>query len=229
MIPYDLIRSKRKSIVIIVKNDKVTVKAPLRTDVKWIDKFVVDKESWIRRKLQESAARSTSLADILSGTSFLYMGERLQPYVNDRATFSVDRNFLLIPKRYCEQSTGMLANTKEAHAAMKRFYRRIAKPYLENRLHALSVELKLSYTQFSLTNAKGKWGSCDAKNRIRLNWHLIMLPSDVIDYVIIHELMHTVEHNHSPAFWQSVARIYPRYKEAKRCLKDVGALIELYS
>ena len=227
MTPYTLIRSKRKSIAVYIKNGSVTVKAPLRTKTDRIEAFVASKERWIARKLHAWSERQAMLSDIVSYQRFLYLGERLQPMVVDRRSFSVQNNALLIPSKYA--ANGTLAITEVAMSALKRFYRKLADAYLSERLHEIAHDLGFSYTQFALTGAKGKWGSCDSRNRIRLNWHLVLLQSDVSDYVIVHELMHTVAHNHSRAFWEGVARFYPSYKEAIACLKDVSALIELYA
>ncbi|MDE6398384.1 MAG: M48 family metallopeptidase [Clostridiales bacterium] len=226
MMQYTLIRCKRKSIAVYVKDGVVTVKAPLKTDLKVIEAFVTSKERWIANKLRVWSERQAALADILSRECFLYLGERLYPIVAERGSFSVQNNALMVTAKYFENGT--VAQTEAAISALKRFYRKLANAYLSERLHEIARDLGLSYTQFALTGAKGKWGSCDSRNRIRLNWHLVLLQSDLSDYVIVHELMHTVEHNHSRAFWAGVARFYPPYKEAIACLKEVGALIELY-
>lgn len=225
MIDYTLIRAKRRSITICIKAGAVVVKAPLKTDMGIIETFIASKSSWIRKKLRESERRMENLADVLRRENFLYLGERLYPYPSESRSFSIRENRLFIPKKYF--TDGFLNKTETFFSALKKFYRNQAQKYLEERLSELSQDLDLTYTEFGLTNARTKWGSCDSKNRIRLNWHLIMLQKSLIDYVIIHELVHTVEHNHSRAFWNRVALHYPAYKEAIACLKEVGALIEL--
>lgn len=227
MIEYTLVRAKRKSIAIYVKDGVVTVKAPLKTDTKIIETFVHSKQVWIERKLREGTARRAVYADVLAGKSFLYLGMRLSVVPSSRKTFALQDGKLSAPQMYLENDTVQL--NENITQALKRFYRRLANSYLAERLQEVSEAVGLPYTRFCLTNARGKWGSCDSYNRIRLNWHLILLPKNLIDYVIMHELVHTVEHNHSQKFWQRVAQLYPSYKEAIVCLKDVGILIELYA
>jgi predicted metal-dependent hydrolase len=75
--------------------------------------------------------------------------------------------------------------------------------------------LRLSY-------AASLWGSCNTRGVVSINWRLIQMPLHLIDYVVAHELSHLIEMNHSPAFWQTVGRIYPEYREARKELKKLG-------
>ncbi len=226
MIPYTLYRAKRKTIAIYVKNGAVTVKAPMRTDIKIIEAFLINKHEWIEKKLRDLHAREVAYADVLSGKSFLYLGKRLRPMPTDRKSFALGDDVLFVPATYYGND-GVLLNDVVA-SMLKRLYKRQATVYLSARMREISAAIQLPYTKFSLTSAKTKWGSCDSCGHIRLNWHLMLLPKAWIDYVIVHELVHTIEHNHSSAFWQQVARFYPSYKEVIACLKKVGILIELY-
>ncbi|MCX6807530.1 MAG: M48 family metallopeptidase, partial [Patescibacteria group bacterium] len=78
------------------------------------------------------------------------------------------------------------------------------------------------YKQIRVTSAKKRWGSCSHKGNISFSWRLIMATPSIIDYVIVHELAHLREYNHSKKFWQFVAKIIPYYKEQRKWLKDNG-------
>ena len=223
---YTLSRSKRKNITICVKDGRVTVKAPLKTDIKVIDGFVASKEKWLARKLRENSERQKRYEDVFAGREFMHLGERFLPCVTDKKRIWSSCKNLFIPQEF--YYNGVLIISDLFVAAIKKYYMRKAKKYLGTRLAELSEHYGFSYKKFSLTNAKTKWGSCDSANRIKLNWRLIMLHKGLIDYVIVHELTHTVEHNHSRNFWNGVAAIYPRYKEAIACLKEAGTLINLW-
>lgn len=223
---YSVSRSKRKSITIYVKYGKISVRAPLKTDFKVIDNFVASKERWILRKLAESSDRMKRYSDVFEGREFPYFGKRLVPRVTDKKRIWSNDEYLFVPQEF--YSNGVFVCSDLFLAAVKKYYMREAKSYLGERLKEIGEHYGFSYSNFSLTNAKSKWGSCDSANRIRLNWRLIMLPKSLCDYVAVHELMHTVEHNHSRNFWKGVATIYPRYKEAISCLKDAGMLINLW-
>ena len=101
----------------------------------------------------------------------------------------------------------------------------LAKEHLTRRTRELAQMTQSRINQIRVKDHKSKWGSCSNKSNINLNWHLILLNPALIDYVIIHELMHLREMNHSPRFWQWVERFYPSYKEAEKQLKAHGWLI----
>lgn len=224
MIPYTLARSKRKTIAVYIKNGAVSVRAPYRVSDKAVADFVASKTDWIERKLRESARRNEKFRDVFELRRLPYLGGQMRIAPCERKTFAFSDGVLSSPVAYC--ADGNLRNEPQVRAALARLYKRLSKAYLGERLQALSAATGMRFSSFALTNAKGKWGSCDTKDRIRLNWHLLLLPKGLIDYVLLHELSHTVQHNHSRRFWECVRRWYPRYKEAVACLKETGVLID---
>ncbi|MDR1061142.1 MAG: M48 family metallopeptidase, partial [Clostridiales bacterium] len=96
-------------------------------------------------------------------------------------------------------------------SALIRIYRRLAKQSLSERLWEYAALMGVSPASMRITGAKTRWGSCSGKNSINFSWRLIMAPNDVIDYVVVHELAHIRQHNHSPAFWAVVAKYMPDY------------------
>jgi predicted metal-dependent hydrolase len=90
------------------------------------------------------------------------------------------------------------------------------------RVAALSRSLDLTVSGVGLSNARTQWGSCSASGRIRLNWRLMLLPAHLLDYVVAHEVAHRRELNHSVRFWDVVATLYPRYREARRELSALS-------
>lgn len=101
------------------------------------------------------------------------------------------------------------------------WYRSESKKVILERLKAVSSKFGLSYRSVKITGAKTRWGSCGRKGNLNFSWRLVAAPPEVIDYVIIHELAHTLEPNHSRKFWQTVARFCPDYKEKRVRLKTV--------
>ncbi|MCY3781235.1 MAG: SprT family zinc-dependent metalloprotease [Chloroflexi bacterium] len=99
--------------------------------------------------------------------------------------------------------------------AVLRFYRELAKAYLPPRVAQLAAEYDFTYNKLRIKNQKTRWGSCSAKGNINLNLRLMMAPVDAIDYVIIHELCHLEELNHSPKFWLLVESLCPDYRKLK--------------
>ena len=109
--------------------------------------------------------------------------------------------------------------------ALARFMQRRAADYLPARLAFWSGRMGLQPSRVGLSSARRRWGSCTASGRIRLNWRLMQAPPDVIDYVVIHELAHLAELNHSPRFWAVVETFCPAWKQQRDWLKRHGALL----
>ncbi len=104
---------------------------------------------------------------------------------------------------------------------IKRFYKTEAKDYISKRLEELSIKTGLKYKSLNIKWFESKWGHCDSLCNIVISAKLMTQPKDVIDYVLIHELSHTVHHNHSEHFWNLVAYHCPNYREYKKLLKEL--------
>jgi predicted metal-dependent hydrolase len=99
-------------------------------------------------------------------------------------------------------------------------WRKEAKRHLPQKLSELSRKYNLPFNKVVIKNNKSRWGSCSSKNNINLSLHLMRLPDHLIDYILIHELVHTVHRNHSKKFWKDLEKYYPDAKKADRELKD---------
>ncbi len=104
----------------------------------------------------------------------------------------------------------------------ERRIRQFAHDTLPQRLMALAAAHDLVVTRVSIRNPKARWGSCSRDGHICLSWRLVRMPDWVCDYVLVHELMHLKQMNHSPAYWALVAAAYPNYDEARRWLRANG-------
>ncbi|MBL8159582.1 M48 family metallopeptidase [Candidatus Saccharibacteria bacterium] len=104
------------------------------------------------------------------------------------------------------------------HKAIKKALKAEAMQYLPERIHGFAREYGFSFERLRYSTANGRWGSCSTSGTISLNIWLMSLPYDLIDYVLIHELAHTRQMNHSPAFWGIVRRCLPDYAERKKTL-----------
>ena len=100
-----------------------------------------------------------------------------------------------------------------------KLYKLIAKEHITRRVAHFAHKMKVNPTAIRITSAKTRWGSCSGKNSVNFSWKLIMADDDTIDYVVVHELAHITEHNHSSKFWKIVEGIVPDYKEKKEKLK----------
>lgn len=208
---YQLIRSKRKTLSLQVNNQaELIVRAPNLLPIEKIEQFVVEKSSWIDKKLTAATTKIPKKPYYQNNENFLYLGNSYPLMISSK--FSAKLNF-----------NGVKFKTKQANRAQfltwyKNSFREIALP----RLMYYAKTHKLNYQQVRLKSQKTLWGSCSSVNNINLNYLLIQAPINVIDYVIVHELCHTVHKNHSKDFWQLVESILPNYKASKSWLKSKG-------
>lgn len=223
MITPDLIlKGNRKSITLtVLKDGRVVVKAPTRVSDVLINKFIVDKQRWLASKLSLIAGTNEQFLDCMEYKKTLLYGEKLLIVFDDCKSINADFNSqkLVVPEKY---------QSKDYKAKIVSWYKAEAKRVLFERLKYISSKIKLTALNIKLTNAKGKWGSCSSKKEIALNWKMLMLPPDVIDYIIIHELCHLKEMNHSQNFWQTVESFLPHYKNSRSKLKKYNFVLELY-
>lgn len=211
---YNLIRSKRKTIAIrVTKEGLVEVRAPLKTRQKTIDEFVLSKEEWIQKNIEKiNQLQETRRAFSLNyGDEILLRGKAytLVEGLGEMAGF--DGHCFYIPKG--------LSEDERKHVVVQ-IYKRIAKQFLVDRTMFFGKKLGLIPASVKVNSAKTRWGSCSSKNSINFSWRLIMATDEVIDYVIVHELAHIRELNHSPMFWGVVGSILPDYKTRQKMLKE---------
>jgi predicted metal-dependent hydrolase len=109
-----------------------------------------------------------------------------------------------------------------ADLAFEHWYREQAREILNERVNFFAREHGFQYTKIGITSARTRWGSCSASGSLNFSWRLIQAPIEVVDYVVVHELVHTVHHNHSKKYWNRVKQILPNYMECRKWLRKNG-------
>lgn len=221
-VAYQLIRSRRKTISIIVMPDaSVVVRAPLRAPKAVIAGFVEQKRRWIadKREIMLKRAEAHRPSEPANGEEFMYLGRRLMLAVSG----SVQRveavgSTLAFP-------AAMLG---DAEAVLRRWYIDEAARVVTERVNHWMQRTGIYASSLGVTGARRRWGSCSTNGALNFAWRLVMAPVDVVDYVVVHELAHIEHPNHSKAFWARVAEIMPDYKAKLKWLKDNSALLKLF-
>lgn len=214
-------RQDRKTLAISISRDgKVIVKAPFSMPLLEIQRFVNEKQAWIDAKLRAVKNSLNENSDIISYQNFLFLGTRHKPYWADikQPIFDAENRFL-IPKNLAET---------DALKAIARFYKQNAKRILSQRAKTIADTMEVKLGAVRLSNAKSRWGSCSSSGLISFNWRLIMLPTRLIDYVLVHELAHLMHMNHSDRFWAMVGRYIPDYNILRKDLKGYAFLLNLF-
>ncbi len=122
-------------------------------------------------------------------------------------------------KRVIEENQNRVYRSKEEVTALKRQAREV----LTKKSDDYKEILHVNYTRIRIGDQKTRWGSCSSKGTISYNWRLILMPERIQNYVVVHELCHLLEMNHSPAFWKKVSEVLPDYQSSRKWLKEHGS------
>ncbi|MCL2355879.1 MAG: M48 family metallopeptidase [Defluviitaleaceae bacterium] len=209
---YTLTRSRRKTVVIYVRGGAVEVRAPLRMPEDEIDRFVAEKEEWILKILakQRIQVENKKSFAVNYGSFVTFRGN--QYAIASRSGLGFDGEFFCVPPDLTPQ---------QIKAICIQIYRRLAKEHISNRVAAFAAQMNAVPAVVKINGAMKRWGSCSSKKSLNFSWRLIMADDSVIDYVVVHELAHLVEMNHSARFWAVVATVLPDYPARKLRLKEL--------
>lgn len=218
--------SRRKTVAISVGFDGVRVLAPPDLDDDRILEIVWKKGPWLLRK--QAAYRELGGApsphEFVSGETFRYLGRpyRLKVVIDEAAVLTriVARGASLVAPVL--PGTNPMVRRSAVRSALRHWYRDHAKTHFPVRAASMGELLGIGPPEVDVVDQSKRWGSCDARGRIRLNWRLIMAPMTLVDYVIAHETCHVLEHNHSRRFWRSLETIMPDYENRVRQLDRLG-------
>jgi len=213
-----LIRSNRRTLALIVELDgSVTVRAPRRASRKAIEAFVADKADWIAHKQARAkvlaAERRALEKTYREGETHLYLG---QAYPLRRPAGAGKR------VAFDEHAFSLPADCPEPAAAFERWYRRAARALLQERVAVLAATHGYTVKRVRITGARTRWGSCSSTGSLNFSWRLVQAPPDVVDYVVVHELVHLEHPNHSKVFWRRVAELCPDYAAQRAWLRTHG-------
>ena len=217
---YKLIFSGRKTLSLTVERDRsVVVRAPSGTALERIERFVQARKHWIIEKQShpQKYHPPSPIKELVSGEGALYLGQtyRLDVRSDESAQVRLDGKYLVCGARH--------SDLKEL---LRDWFIERAKETILPRVEFYAQRMGASYNAVMISDMKYRWGSCTPRKNLNFNWRLIKAPMHVLDYVIVHELAHILEHNHSPRFWQHVKTQLPSFHEGKAWLKKHGERLE---
>ena len=216
---YQLERRQRRTVGLKITENGLVIHAPKRISQSHLESIIVLKADWIRKKLETLIENKMPEMQWRHGETLLFMGNTV--------TLAVEHD---IRSKAVEYEPGVLQLVMPNHHDQNLIARKVIQWYKKQalvdftrRLEIFSSKLGVSFSSFNLSNAGSRWGSCNSRKEIRLNWRLLQAPPHIINYVVCHELAHLKEMNHSAKFWATVASIYPDYKLAEKELKALSA------
>ncbi len=222
-ITYTIKRSpRRKKLTITVERDRsVIVNAPESTSEEKIHEIVQSKRYWIYEKIRHTQKYNKLPhppgKELVNGESALYLGRYYQIEIIQSGTTEVQfEQRFLIPK-------SLIGKQQEV---MRNWYIERAKEKILPRVKMFATNLGVKFTDTKIVDSRYRWGSCTTKNNITINWRLIKAPMYVVDYVIVHELAHLLESNHTPQFWNIIRVQSPRMEQARQWLLEHGQILE---
>ena len=222
MIEAKVIRSKRRSIAIqITSQGEIVIRAPIKCSEKIIEKAINERIDWIEKHKQKILKNKEQNSEILSYDKVLFLGATQNVIFQEKAKFQHIENNFIIPKKYEDLEL-------KIKRLITKFMIKEAEFYFKSRVEHYSNEMKLIPKSLKICNSKRIWGSCSKTADLKLNWRLIMLNPELIDYVIVHEFSHMIEFNHSKNFWKLVENILKDYKIRRALLKKNDYLLSLY-
>ena len=214
-INYELIKKNRRTISLKITPKGLVVNAPILMANYKIDQLLQKKSQWIQKKLLLTSYNEEPF-EIQNGVKFKILDKELV------VTLKAGVNNISIEGSRFFISFKNLSD----HHKLKKFFliwiKIYALKYFTERVKNLCKKNNLKVQATLISNAKTRWGTCNTRKEIRLNWRLIQSPKYVIDYVICHELSHLKFMNHSRDFWQQVQLLFPNYKKAEMYLKENG-------
>jgi len=199
------------------------VTAPKNMDMAVIEGFIEKKHNWIVTKLNKyNRAVRSATEPMEDGITTSYLGNRVTVVIQHKedkpAMVRLEKDRLLVNLNHSGEEPAVMIDN---------WYRFQMNVMLKEKLEFWSNRMQLKYSGFSIRGQRTRWGSCSRKGNLSFNWKLIKTPEEVMDYVIIHELAHIREMNHSARFWKLVAQYCPEYKLYRRWLRNHDELLAI--
>ncbi|MGE3075059.1 MAG: M48 family metallopeptidase [Dehalococcoidia bacterium] len=231
MIPCSIVRSKRRRKTISIRvsaESGVRVAVPMATSEAFIRDLVAKRSSWILKRLAAEASAVAPARRFVSGETLPYLGEEhpllVETSTSRRVAFEfIGDAFRLFVPPFLE---GEARETVLRRAVLK-WYREQSESAVTRSATLWSAEMHLSPKAVLVRDQRRRWGSCGPDGTLRFNWRLVLAPPAILDFVVVHELAHLAQRNHSPAFWGVVEKYLPDHKSRRKWLRENGTRLNV--
>lgn len=231
---FKIIRSSRKTIGIIINADQeLIVRSPEKISLRKIKSLLKEKEDWILKKLKKMAEIKAPPAarDFISGEPLLYLGREYKLKIIAELNLK-EMEVELDQQNFIIKYPAELENNKEQRKTVVReilisWYRSQAEEEIYKLINVHKKNLNVEPNNVVIKKQRKRWGSCSTKRNLNFNWKIIMAPAAVIEYLVVHELVHLIHPNHSKDFWQAVEKLIPDYQEKKEWLRINGRRLSI--
>ena len=215
-----IIRSRRRTIALeVTPAATLIVRAPLRASISYIEDVIRQKSRWILRKQDQMKRRLPAPChEYTEGELFLYLGRSYPLHIVEGETMAIERSDKLYVSRRLMPHIGI---------ELKRWYIEEARRELQTRCMWFSLQTGYIPAAIRITDARKRWGSCTHKGSINFSWRLVQAPPEIIDYVVVHELVHIGQPDHSKKFWRKVEEILPEYRVRRKWLQGNEHLLKI--
>lgn len=216
-VEYVIIRQKRKTAAIKIEKDlKVVVKVPLYMRDNEVQDFILKYEKWVQESLDKKQKVKDN-NDWILNKKIMYLGEykeiniQVVPYAKEIVILN-DKGFKMITS----------GNEELMRKAMETFLKTRSKKLFSSITETYAQLVDVKFNKITIRKQETRWGSCSQNGNLSYNVKLMCAPMEIIEYVILHEVMHLRHFNHSLAFWDDIKEIMPDYKERMAYLKQFG-------
>lgn len=217
--PVEVVKTDRKkSASIQLDGEVVKVRVPRTLSDRRIRELIARRTSWITAKLKEAAERPVvKPKEYVSGETFPCLGRnyRLKVTAGDEPSVRLRGGYLQATVRGTDERP-----RETVRLMLAAWYRERAEKRLGEKTERFAKVVGVEPRSVAVKDYKSRWGSCSAKGDIRYNWRIILAPHRIVDYVVVHELCHMLEHNHSGRYWKLVEKYVPDYRERRDWLKN---------
>jgi predicted metal-dependent hydrolase len=224
LIAYELKRARRRTIGFVIGTEGLAVSAPRWVGQPEIDAALASKARWILRKLVDQGERAQRVEaariEWRDGACLPFLGGTLRLVLDPGTQGAALREQAEPSERCLHIGLSAQADAAQIRAVVQRWLQGQALQLFEARCRHYAAPLGVQIARLRLSSAQTRWGSASADGTVRLNWRLVHFALASIDYVVVHELAHLREMNHSPAFWAVVRSVMPDYESRRGALKD---------